>query len=422
MIVIKKALLLALAVLPTQVYSQICENNRTYLYQNNPDQHCRWIRNNESRRKELCLVPEVSENCKQSCGFCCDDDPDYTFGSYAANDGGYTIRNCDWIDKNKKKTETRRGEWCEKYKANFVVKDKCPNACDYCFSTVAPTSSPTGTSPPSSSSVAPTIPVTSPPTPASTASDAPSANPSRPPSPMPSPFPTTRPSSMPSISPTENPSLYPSDLPSDLPSKEPSEQPSKLPSMEPSEQPSKEPSDLPSELPSKEPSELPSKIPSMEPTGSPTWSIKPSPSPSAKPSIISAAPSDIASLTPSATKITNAPSAAPTCPSSCQGDVTTEKFFIAKINKKKNCNWAIRNSGAKAGRCANPEVQTNCCESCCLPCFKDAVEPGVKFDVEGEISPRTCEWAVRKESSKNTRCNLPEVKLNCCKTCEAHIN
>ncbi|GFH48090.1 hypothetical protein CTEN210_04566 [Chaetoceros tenuissimus] len=198
--------------------------------------------------------------------------------------------------------------------------------------------------------------------PTSSPSDAPSMVPSDIPSDSPSKVPSDEPSMLPSLTPSDSPSMVPSDVPSDSPSKVPSDEPSMVPSMEPSDQPSslpsKEPSRSPSSVPSDQPSQVPSKEPSRSPSNNPTSSIKPSPSPSARPS----------GPTTSPTAGTKTPTSAPVA--TCDD---TDGYLITLVNTgaKTSCEFVCKTSDPekltyrKTTYCdGDPDIASNCCFSC----------------------------------------------------------
>lgn len=99
-----------------------CLNSDKYLFKHEPGKTCKWIRNKENRRQRLCKNPEVRFNCPQSCGLCCDDDPNYNF----------TVRNvitktCDWIAE-----DTLNERFCDKFRNGRMVRDACPRSCNFC--------------------------------------------------------------------------------------------------------------------------------------------------------------------------------------------------------------------------------------------------------------------------------------------------
>jgi hypothetical protein len=99
-----------------------CLNSDTYLFNNETRKNCKWIRNKETRRQRLCENSEVRLNCPQSCGLCCDDDPDFNF----------TIKNvipktCNWISE-----DSLNQQFCDKYRNGRMVRDACPKSCNFC--------------------------------------------------------------------------------------------------------------------------------------------------------------------------------------------------------------------------------------------------------------------------------------------------
>ena len=332
----KVALLLSL--LPG-VTSQVCQNDPDFEYPStvdpgNPLMSCKKIRNKEDRRQAMCTIKAVNDACPQSCGVCCVDDITYVFKLK----GNQNIVDCDWITKNDKKIDIRRGKYCQPPLHNYngrTVRDACPASCENCKSliTASPTESPTGLTGAPTVSKSPTkIPTKEP-------SVKPSEQPTRPPSPQPSPFPTLRPSS----SPSDAPSKAPSDSPSTFPSTEPSDQPSLLPSSDPSSVPSGSPSDQPSLEPSTDPS--------SEPSGNPTSSIKPSTSPSASPIGPTPAPT----------------TAAPTVP--CEDD-SSFTFELEYSGDDKACSYLTQHDNPSYDvirlnkYCAKNYVKEGCCASC----------------------------------------------------------
>ena len=101
-----------------------CLNSDTYLFNDEPGKTCKWIRNKEYRRQSLCTKSEVRSNCPQSCGLCCDDDPNYN----------YTIKNvvpktCEWITE-----DSLNQQFCNKYRNGRMVRDGCSKSCNFCQS------------------------------------------------------------------------------------------------------------------------------------------------------------------------------------------------------------------------------------------------------------------------------------------------
>jgi len=162
-----------------------CLNNRNYRYKLKAKKTCGWIQLTETRRETHCMHIEVHQNCPQTCGVCCDDDPDYNFST-----SNGPSRDCAWIAK----IQNRRDTWCERWKINSIVKNACPLACNFCFDfiqykTLKPSGFPT---------------------------DSPSRSPSNIPSTRPSPQPSNSPSNSPTDRPSVNPSVPSSASPSRL--------------------------------------------------------------------------------------------------------------------------------------------------------------------------------------------------------------
>ncbi len=133
---------------PPGVYAA-CLNDQDYKYvDGDKKRSCSNIRNRESRRQTLCQLSEVRDACPQSCGICCDDNPDYEFPMELFPD---EMRPCSWISKNVNRIETRQTNYCKDYdRANrTTIRNMCPKACDFCFELVdvAPTEAPTTAAP-----------------------------------------------------------------------------------------------------------------------------------------------------------------------------------------------------------------------------------------------------------------------------------
>ena len=120
-------------------YNRACLNSVTYDY-DGKDHGCNWIRNEDVRRITLCQESEVREECPQTCGICCEDNPDYEFETNLGK-----MKSCEWLLGGKKKD--RQDKYCDTYNNKEMVKDMCPLACDFCQSEIevskAPTPSPT---------------------------------------------------------------------------------------------------------------------------------------------------------------------------------------------------------------------------------------------------------------------------------------
>jgi len=114
-----------------------CLNNSTYKYTlKKKSFSCKKIRFREDRRLALCQVAEVSAQCPQTCGKCCDDDPTYVFPLKWKSS---KLQNCFWISRNTLAKEYRRSNFCNGFNTynGSTIRNKCPNACGVCKSEVA---------------------------------------------------------------------------------------------------------------------------------------------------------------------------------------------------------------------------------------------------------------------------------------------
>lgn len=119
---------------------QTCFNDADFLSQEfeGRERSCKNIRLDESRRNTLCQFDDVRKACPQSCGFCCVSDATYRFKSVDKKK-----RTCKWISR--RNTAARRFKYCKKFLNGATVRDKCPEACDFCFDPVVQSQSPSST-------------------------------------------------------------------------------------------------------------------------------------------------------------------------------------------------------------------------------------------------------------------------------------
>jgi len=119
---------------------QTCFNDVDFLSQEfeGRERSCKNIRLDESRRNTLCQFDDVRKACPQSCGFCCVSDATYRFKSVDKKK-----RTCKWISR--RNTAARRFKYCKKFLNGATVRDKCPEACDFCFDPVVQSQSPSST-------------------------------------------------------------------------------------------------------------------------------------------------------------------------------------------------------------------------------------------------------------------------------------
>lgn len=217
--------LIVLLVLPRGIDCQACLNSETYRKEifGVEDQvvaprSCSWIRFKEARRTVQCQDPDVVQNCPQTCGVCCDDDPSYIF------DTNFDLKvSCSWIVRNPGRIDKRRSTYCEIpeiFENDVNIRDACPNSCNMCLSQV--TLSPTVSSYPS-------------------LSQAPSKSPTKSPTVRPTYFPTKNPTKNPTDFPTRDPTKNPTDFPTRAPSRRPTVDPTSSPSASPTSIPSSTP-------------------------------------------------------------------------------------------------------------------------------------------------------------------------------------
>ncbi len=112
--------------LPSEAISA-CLNDQDYKYNDGGKlRPCSNIRINEARRQTLCLLDEVIDSCPQTCGVCCEDDPDFEFPL----DNLDKTQDCAWITLNN--VDTRRERYCgmNKRVGPTSIRNMCPLACD----------------------------------------------------------------------------------------------------------------------------------------------------------------------------------------------------------------------------------------------------------------------------------------------------
>ncbi len=114
--------------LPSGAFSA-CLNDQDYKYNDEGKlRPCSNIRINETRRQTLCLIAEVVNNCPQTCGVCCEDDPDFEFPLDLLNKSV----DCSWITTNENKVDIRRDNYCgmNDRVGSTSIRNMCPLACD----------------------------------------------------------------------------------------------------------------------------------------------------------------------------------------------------------------------------------------------------------------------------------------------------
>jgi len=129
--------------------SSSCFNNPKFSYfYAGKNRNCQNIRIDESRRQEMCSrFKSVIENCPQTCGLCCVDDPDYRFRA---------DKSCQFINSRK-----LQNKFCKTRSEGRMIRDACPVACDFCQGAVLKrpsTPAPVVASPPPSPTIATSAP------------------------------------------------------------------------------------------------------------------------------------------------------------------------------------------------------------------------------------------------------------------------
>ena len=99
-----------------------CINKKDFEFKNHS---CVSIRKDEKKRQSMCQRQKVRKACPQSCGLCCENDPDYVFKT---PHGEPKEKDCTWIESRK----TRAMTHCDNYKNGRMIKDACPKACNFC--------------------------------------------------------------------------------------------------------------------------------------------------------------------------------------------------------------------------------------------------------------------------------------------------
>ena len=99
-----------------------CINEKDFKFKNHS---CISIRKDESKRQSMCQHKKVRKACPQTCGLCCENDPDYVFKTPL---GEPKEKDCKWIEE----IDTRPTIHCDNYKNGRMVKDACPKACNFC--------------------------------------------------------------------------------------------------------------------------------------------------------------------------------------------------------------------------------------------------------------------------------------------------
>jgi len=94
-----------------------CSNDRQFRFNNHNRKSCVWISNKESRRERFCNRESVQNSCRMTCGYCCMDDPTFTFRGN---------KSCQWLSN---RGTNQKNRICRKK----LIKSYCPVTCDNCF-------------------------------------------------------------------------------------------------------------------------------------------------------------------------------------------------------------------------------------------------------------------------------------------------
>ncbi len=88
----------------------------------------------------MCIIEEVRQGCKQTCGLCCNDIPNYTFKLLGRREGSVS---CDWL----RESQDRRDSYCKNWRpggptsdgmGGMMVRDACPFSCNFCQQSFLP--------------------------------------------------------------------------------------------------------------------------------------------------------------------------------------------------------------------------------------------------------------------------------------------
>lgn len=109
------------------MYASSCLNNQSYTFE---DYSCISIKTNETLRQSSCLNEQVRDNCPQTCGLCCENDPNFTF---KVNGTIPKRKTCEWLGKGQ---HYEFLNYCDFYQNKRMVKEACAKSCSFCSSFV----------------------------------------------------------------------------------------------------------------------------------------------------------------------------------------------------------------------------------------------------------------------------------------------
>ncbi len=112
---------------PTPACSDNC--NFTFDLDSSPTLgRCSWITKNKitsrARKTKYCGRSTIKRNCPATCDSNCTNDQSFTFSLRYTG----TKVKCNWMTKNRKKAEIRKGNYC----GNVFIASSCPSACGRC--------------------------------------------------------------------------------------------------------------------------------------------------------------------------------------------------------------------------------------------------------------------------------------------------
>lgn len=115
---------ICLCLVQSQVPSP-CLNSKTFtFYYAGMDRDCQNIRIDDFRREQLCIFEEVSQNCPQTCGLCCEDDGEYEFKIKRRTEGKPRTRvtkKCKWLGNK----VSRQEKYCRTWSLGSMVSKAC---------------------------------------------------------------------------------------------------------------------------------------------------------------------------------------------------------------------------------------------------------------------------------------------------------
>jgi hypothetical protein len=127
--------------------AKCCADNMTftfgsYLYSNQIiTRNCAWIIDSHTKtetcQSKWCKEGSLVQNeCPVACEVCdacpkdsCQDNPDYSFGTYDYK-GEEITRTCAWFKENTVAEQRRKDKWCVRHVYGVLVQNQCPETCE----------------------------------------------------------------------------------------------------------------------------------------------------------------------------------------------------------------------------------------------------------------------------------------------------